>query len=70
MGSPAPELLAIGHVTQDMHPDGTFSLGGTVTFAALVANHLGLTAGIVTCADAELSEALPAGQPHLKRYIL
>ena len=69
MGSPAPELLAIGHVTQDMHPDGTFSLGGTVTFAALVANHLGLTAGIVTCADAELSEALPAYLPHVALHV-
>ena len=65
MVSSAPELLAIGHVTQDMHPDGTFSLGGTVTFAALVATHLGLAAGMVTCADAELSEILPTHLPHI-----
>ena len=47
-----PEFLTIGHVTRDVHTDGSFSLGGTVTFAALTAYHLGLVAAIVTCADA------------------
>jgi len=65
MVSSTPELLAIGHVTRDMHPDGSFSLGGTVTFAALVAKHLGLAAGVVTCADAELQAVLPAHLPHI-----
>jgi sugar/nucleoside kinase (ribokinase family) len=69
MMSSATELLAIGHITRDMHSDGTFSLGGTVTFAALVANHLGLTVGVVTCADAELSETLPAHLPHVALHI-
>jgi len=65
MVSSTPELLAIGHVTRDMHTDGSFSLGGTVTFAALVAQHLGLAVGVFTCADAELRAILPAHLPHI-----
>ncbi len=59
-----PELLAIGHVTRDLLPDGSFSLGGTATFAALAAYHLGLAAGVVTCADAQTCTALSAHLPH------
>ncbi len=55
-----PDFLTIGHVTRDIFPDQTFSLGGTVTFAALTAYHLGLVAAITTCADAELLAELPA----------
>jgi sugar/nucleoside kinase (ribokinase family) len=69
MVSSAPELLAIGHVTRDMHPDGTFSLGGTVTFAALVACQLGLATGVVTSADAELRAALPTYLSHVALQI-
>jgi sugar/nucleoside kinase (ribokinase family) len=58
-----PDFLTIGHVTRDEHPDGSFSLGGTVTFAALTASRLGLAAAIVTCADAELMAGLPAHLP-------
>jgi len=57
---PVPEFLTIGHVTKDVHADGSFSLGGTVTFAALTAYHLGLAAGVVTCADAQLVHDLPS----------
>src|SRR6266699_7294135 len=59
-GDDVPEFLTIGHVTRDLHPDGSFSLGGTVTFAALNAYRLGLVAAIVTRADAELLAELPA----------
>ena len=69
MVSSPPELLAIGHVTRDMHPDGSFSLGGTVSFAALVAHHLGLAAGVVTSADAELQAALPVHLPHVAMHV-
>ncbi len=58
-----PEFLTIGHVTRDLHPDGSFTLGGTVSFAALTAYRLGLAAAIVTCADAELLAQLPACLP-------
>ena len=58
-----PEFLAIGHVTRDVHPDGSYSLGGTVTFAAVTAHRLGLAAAIITCADEELLKELPARLP-------
>src|SRR5438067_60133 len=61
--SQTPQFLAIGHVTRDLRPDGSYSLGGTVTFAALTAAHLGLTAGIVTCADIQLLDELPTHLP-------
>ncbi len=58
-----PNFLTIGHVTRDIHPDGSFSLGGTVTFAALTASSLGLASAIVTCADGTLITQLPAHLP-------
>jgi 1D-myo-inositol 3-kinase len=61
----APEFLTIGHVTRDLHPDGSFSPGGTVTFAALTAYRLGLVTAIVTCADAELLAELPVRLPDI-----
>ena len=61
----APDFLTIGHVTRDILPDKTFTLGGTVTFVALTAYRLGLVAAITTCADAELLADLPARLPHI-----
>lgn len=59
-GSPGiPDFLTIGHITRDVHADGSFSLGGTVTFAALTAYSLGLAAAVVTCADDMLIADLP-----------
>src|SRR5437667_6763080 len=60
-----PDFLTIGHITRDILPDQTFSLGGTVTFAALTAYHLGLVAAITTCADAELLTELPDKLPDI-----
>ena len=57
--SAAPDFLAIGHVTRDAHEDGSFSLGGTVSFASLTAARLGASAAIVTRADAQLAAQLP-----------
>ena len=59
----SPDFLTIGHVTRDILQDQTFSLGGTVTFAALTAYRLGLVAAITTCADAELQAELPVRLP-------
>ena len=59
----SPDFLTIGHVTRDLLTDGSFALGGTVTFAALTAYHLGLVASVVTCADAELIADLPRHLP-------
>ena len=58
-----PEFLAIGHVTRDLLPGDTFTPGGTVTFAARTAYHLGLVPAIVTCADEELLALLPSLLP-------
>ncbi len=60
-----PDFLTIGHVTRDILPDNTFSLGGTVTFAALTAYRLGLVAAIITCAGDELLADLPARLPDI-----
>jgi sugar/nucleoside kinase (ribokinase family) len=61
----APEFLAIGHVARDIHPDGSYSLGGTATFAAITAYRLGLVTAIVTSADEQLLEELPAHLPSI-----
>ncbi|HEY75003.1 MAG TPA: ribokinase [Thermoflexia bacterium] len=42
--------LAIGHVTQDRTPDGGFTVGGTVTYAARTAQALGCRVQVVTSA--------------------
>lgn len=60
-----PDFLTIGHVTRDILADGSFALGGTVTFAALTAYRLGLVAAVITCADAELDEQLPVRLPFI-----
>lgn len=62
-GGGVPDFLAIGHVTRDIHAGGSFTLGGTVTFAALTAYHLGLAAAVVTCADGDLIAELSAHLP-------
>ena len=59
------DFLTIGHVTRDILQDQTFSLGGTVTFAALTASRLGLSAAITTCVDAELEAELPVRLPEI-----
>ncbi|MSP11400.1 MAG: ribokinase [Chloroflexi bacterium] len=43
----APQFLVVGHITKDLHPGG-YTIGGTATFAALTAYHLGVRAAIVT----------------------
>lgn len=58
-----PTFLTIGHITRDLLPDGTYALGGTVTFAALTAHRLGLVSALVTCADDTLLRQLPTLLP-------
>src|SRR6185312_16896672 len=60
-----PAFLTLGHVTRDLLPGNTFTLGGTVTFAALTASRLGLTAALVTCADEALLSSLPTLLPDI-----
>src|SRR5436305_13794802 len=58
-----PDFLTIGHVTRDVLSDGSFSLGGTVTFAAITAYRLGIAPAIVTSADVQLLDELPSLLP-------
>jgi hypothetical protein len=48
------DYLVIGHITQDLTPDGP-RMGGTATFSALTARALGLRVGIVTSWGEEIS---------------
>ncbi len=43
--------LLIGHVTEDLLPEGGFVVGGTVTYAAVVAKRLGWHPVVVTAAE-------------------
>ncbi|HEU5322925.1 MAG TPA: PfkB family carbohydrate kinase [Methylomirabilota bacterium] len=62
-----PQFLVIGHAVQDLTPgesagDGApWRLGGTVSYAALLASRLGLRTAVFTAAapDLPLEEALP-----------
>lgn len=63
------QFLTLGHVTRDLRPDGSFSLGGTVTFAALAAYRLGLAVGIVSCASADISKELVSALPDIALQI-
>ena len=47
-----PDFVVLGHFARDEHADGSFTLGGVPTFAAITARNLGYRVGIVTsCAD-------------------
>jgi 1D-myo-inositol 3-kinase len=48
-----PDYLVIGTITKDLISGG-FSLGGTVTYAAVTASRLGKRAAIVTSAETDL----------------
>jgi sugar/nucleoside kinase (ribokinase family) len=56
------DYLAVGHISVDISPQGQ-ALGGTVAYAALTAQALGLRAGIVTSWGAELSPGALANIP-------
>lgn len=57
----APEFLIIGHITQDLLPNGGLSLGGTVSYAATTAHRMGYQVGIVTSTgpDLDVAKVLP-----------
>jgi sugar/nucleoside kinase (ribokinase family) len=48
-----PDYLVIGHITKDLVADG-FTIGGTVTYAAVTARNLGQRTAIVTSAEVDL----------------
>jgi sugar/nucleoside kinase (ribokinase family) len=47
--------LLVGHVTRDLQPDNTFTIGGTVTYASVVVKQLGWRPIIVTAADPQFN---------------
>jgi sugar/nucleoside kinase (ribokinase family) len=53
---PAVDFLVIGHLCKDVAPAG-YRLGGTGAYAAIMARNLGLRAGILTRAAADLPTA-------------
>jgi 1D-myo-inositol 3-kinase len=59
-----PGFIIIGHITQDLLPDGSLSLGGTVSYAATTAHRLGYQVGVVTSTgpDLDVAQALPFAQ--------
>jgi sugar/nucleoside kinase (ribokinase family) len=56
----APDFVVAGHYVRDITPAG-WELGGTVTFAAVQAHHLGMRVGVVTrtAGDLELASRMP-----------
>src|SRR6185312_16540837 len=60
-----PDFLAIGHITRDLLPDGSWRLGGAVTYAALTAARLGLRPAIITSAPPDVLAALDAMLPDI-----
>ncbi len=49
-----PDIVIIGHITQDLLPDGRLGLGGTVSYAATTAHRMGYRVGVVTSTGPEL----------------
>lgn len=60
----APDFVIVGHVCQDLLPDGSYSLGGSVSYATATAQRMGYRVGVVTSAgpDLDLEEALPGAE--------
>lgn len=64
MSEQLPEFVVVGHVCQDLLPDGRLNLGGSVSYAATTALRLGYRVGVATSAGSEmdLADALPGTQ--------
>lgn len=60
------DYLVIGHVTQDLLPDGTLTPGGTVSYAARTARAMGLWVGVITSAGdgLDLAAVFPGIEVH------
>lgn len=59
-----PDFVVIGHVCQDILPDGGLGLGGSVSYAATTAHRLGYRVGLITSAgpDLNVEKAFPFAQ--------
>jgi 1D-myo-inositol 3-kinase len=58
------DFIVVGHVCQDLMPDGSLNLGGSVSYATTTADRMGYRVGVVTSAGADLDvgHALPAAE--------
>jgi sugar/nucleoside kinase (ribokinase family) len=56
-----PDFVVVGHVCQDILPDGSLRLGGSVSYAATTALRLNCRVGVVTSVGPglDLAQALP-----------
>jgi sugar/nucleoside kinase (ribokinase family) len=63
----AADFLAVGHVVKDVTPTGGWRLGGSVAYASLQAQRLGLqTVAVTACSpDVSPAELLPHTQWHV-----
>lgn len=52
--SSVPAFVTVGHITADKLANGSYTPGGTVSFAALTARNLGVPTAIVTATTVEL----------------
>ena len=48
-----PQYVIVGHITKDLVNGAGYRLGGTATYAALAAHHLGLQVGVLTSGDTD-----------------
>ncbi len=62
--STPPDFLVVGHVCQDILPDGSLGMGGSVSYAATTALRMGYRVGVVTSAGPEfdVTKALPGAE--------
>ncbi|MGO8947965.1 MAG: PfkB family carbohydrate kinase [Ktedonobacterales bacterium] len=65
-----PDFLAIGHATRDLLPGGDWRLGGSVAFAALTANRLGLRSALVTSGPPDVLQALYQALPGIEIQVV
>ncbi|HZP27294.1 MAG TPA: PfkB family carbohydrate kinase [Dehalococcoidia bacterium] len=56
-----PQFLVVGHVLEDVLPDGSRRLGGAATYASLQALRLGLRVALLTTAPADFDLSPLAG---------
>jgi 1D-myo-inositol 3-kinase len=58
------DFVVVGHVCQDLLPDGGLSLGGSVSYATTTAFRMGYRVGVVTSAgpDLDVRQALPGAE--------
>jgi len=72
MNTPADicEFVVVGHVAQDVQLDGSYRIGGTVTYAALLAARLGLRVGIVTSGTTREQMSLGLTMPEARVQIV